>query len=118
MPRIGEFPETDYGFKGHIHTRDGRVPVELRHIEGAEKDGPHFQVMAPNGAEIGAAWDRVGEKSKERYVRASIDDMTLPQKIQGNLVNEGNGKWGMMWQREGRSASKENQATRDTERDR
>lgn len=118
MPRIGEFAKMENGFKGYVHTRDGRHPVELHSIEGAEKDGPHYQAMAPNGAEIGAAWDRIGEKSKEPYIRVSIDDMALPQKIQGNLINEGDGKWGLMWQREGRSAARENQQSRDQDRDR
>lgn len=116
MPRIGEFEQTDYGFKGYVHTRDGRPPVELRRIEGADKDGPHYQAMAPNGAEIGAAWDRVGEKSKEAYVRVSIDDMALPQKIQGNLVRGEDDKWGLIWQRNGRT--NDNQQSRDADRDR
>lgn len=117
MPRIGEFTETDYGYQGHIHTRDGRATVELRRIEGAQEDGPHYQAMAPNGADIGAGWDRIAEKSKERYVRVNIDDMTLPQKVQANLVREGNGNWGLMWNRD-RSRENQQAQTRDMERDR
>lgn len=116
MPRIGEFEQTENGYRGYVHTRNGRDTVELSRIDGADKDGPHYQAKAPNGAEIGAGWDRIAEESKQPYVRVSIDDVTLPQKIQANLVREENGRWGLMWQRGGRA--NENQPSRDREADR
>src|SRR5690606_31722883 len=78
MPRIGEFKETDYGLKGHIHMREGRFDIELHHTGNKDKDGPHYQAKAPNGAEIGAAWNKIGASSHEPYLRLSIDDMAMP----------------------------------------
>lgn len=117
MPRIGEFKETEYGFQGHIHSREGRFNVELHRNGNEDKDGPHYEAKAPNGAEIGAGWNKIGASSHEPYVRLSIDDMSMPSKIQGNLVNEGNGQWGLIWNREnGRTANREKQASAEIDR--
>ncbi|MCC7428673.1 MAG: DUF736 domain-containing protein [Alphaproteobacteria bacterium] len=117
MPRIGEFHEAEHGLKGHIHTREGKFNIELHRIEGAGADGPHYDVKAPNGAEIGAAWNKVGKTSNETYIRLSVDDMSMPSKIQGNLVKEGNGRYGLIWNREnGQSVSREKQAANEIER--
>lgn len=115
MPRIGEFHETSYGLKGHIHIREGRFDVELHRNGKDDAEGPHYQAKAPNGAEIGAAWNKIGERSKGPYIRLSIDDMTIPSKIQGNLVKEGNGNWGLIWNR-GNSKATNKQASAEIER--
>lgn len=108
MPRTGEFQQTDFGFKGHLLTREGRFSVELHRTEGDDQDRPHYEAKAPNGADIGAAWDRIGEQSKEPYVRVSIDDMSMSQRIVGNLINEGNGTWVLISQRPLVAATPEN----------
>ncbi len=58
MARIGEFVATENGYKGQVKTMEMRFDVQLVRIEGADAEGPHYQAVATNGADIGAAWDR------------------------------------------------------------
>ena len=107
MARIGEFAATDNGYKGQVRTMEMRFDVQLVRIEDAKAEGPHYQAVAANGADIGAAWDRKSRSGGEPYVRVNLDDPSMPRKIQANLVNEGDGKMGLMWQRQARSIGRD-----------
>ncbi len=118
MPKIGEFTETEFGFSGAIRTREGRSEVNLVTNDAGHEGGPDYTARAPNGAEVGAGWNKVSAKTGNPYVRVSIDDVTLPQKIQANLVREASGAWGLIWNRENdRGPSSEAQAQPQREAD-
>lgn len=115
MARIGEFAATDNGYKGQVRTMEMRFDVQLVRIEDAKAEGPHYQAVAANGADIGAAWDRKSQSGGEPYVRVNLDDPSMPRKIQANLVNEGDGRMGLMWQRPGRSIGRDREDGQEME---
>lgn len=115
MARIGEFVATENGYKGQVKTMEMRLDVQLLRIEGADADGPHYQAVAANGADIGAAWDRKTQKGGEPYLRVNLDDPSMPRKIQANLVNEGEGKMGLMWQRPNRAVARDREDAQEME---
>jgi len=115
MARIGEFMATDNGYKGQVRTMEMRFDVQLVRIEGAKEEGPHYQAVSANGADIGAAWDRKTQKGGEPYLRVNLDDPSMPRKIQANLVTEAEGKMGLMWQRQARSISRDREKAQEME---
>ena len=115
MARIGEFTATDNGYKGQVRTMEMRFDVQLVRIPDAKADGPHYQALSSNGADIGAAWDRKSQSGGEPYLRVNLDDPSMPRKIQANLVNEAEGKMGLMWQRPTRQVSRDREDTQEKE---
>ena len=100
MPKIGEFRQTDYGYEGEVSTPELVSTYQIRRsIEPQGSGGPDYTINAPNGAEVGAAWDKVSNQNNNAYLRLSIDDPVRSEKIQANMVNEGNGRWGVLFNR-------------------
>ncbi|MBK8174856.1 MAG: DUF736 domain-containing protein [Rhodospirillales bacterium] len=115
MARIGEFVATDNGYKGQVRTMEMRFDVQLVRIADAKAEGPHYQAVSANGADIGAAWDRKSQSGGEPYLRVNLDDPSMPRKIQANLVNEAEGKMGLMWQRPNRQVSRDREDALENE---
>lgn len=100
MAQIGTFTRSDDGFFGNISTLtlDAKLailPAEKSDVENA----PDHRVFC-EGMEIGAAWDRTGEKAGV-YLSVSIDDPSFTRSIRANLFQSDSEKsvWGLHWSR-------------------
>ena len=86
MPKIGEFNETDYGYRGEIRTSEKVSSYDLYRNDEKETDNqPDYIITSPNGAEVGAAWERENRETGTVYLSYDIDDPTRSQRLQGNL---------------------------------
>ncbi|MBZ9801185.1 DUF736 domain-containing protein [Mesorhizobium sp. ES1-6] len=101
MAQIGTFTRNDDGFFGNVSTLtlDAKLailPAEKSDVENA----PDHRVLC-EGMEIGAAWDRTGEKAGA-YLSVSIDDPSFTQPIRANLFQFDAGKsaWHLHWSRQ------------------
>lgn len=103
MAQIGQFTRGKSGFAGRILTLSfdrelSLVPAEPSDAENA----PDYRIHLgdADGPDIGAGWQRTGEKAGE-YVSLVIDDPVLPQPIRANLFQSGDDKtaWVLNWNR-------------------
>lgn len=101
MSQIGQFTRETTGFVGRIHTftlyrEVSLVPVEAPDAENA----PDYRLHNGNeeGPEIGAGWNRTGEKAGA-YIALIIDDPALPQPIHANLFHDSETSWSLRWNR-------------------
>jgi uncharacterized protein (DUF736 family) len=87
MPTIGHVTkQKNGGYIGQLATLTVNTKIELVPVDHKESDThPDFRLMAGD-VEIGAAWLKVGKKSKEDYVSITI---TTPEfglkKLYANL---------------------------------
>ena len=100
MAQIGTFTRNDDGFFGNVSTLtlDAKIAILPAEKSDAE-NAPDHRVFC-EGMEIGAAWDRTGEKAGN-YLYVSIDDPSFTQPIRANLFQSDaeKGVWGLHWSR-------------------
>jgi len=107
MSNIGRFRRTGDGFEGRLHTLT--LDVELRIVPSGESDNEHapaWRVIAGEaaaGLEVGAAWNRIGEKAGA-YLSLVIDCPSLTQPIRANLfpAHDDTGEHVLVWNRPSR----------------
>lgn len=107
MSNIGRFRRTVDGFEGRLHTLT--LDVELRIAPSGESDSenaPAWRVIAgeaATGIEVGAAWNRIGEKAGA-YLSLVIDCPSLTQPIRANLfpAHDDTGEHVLVWNRPSR----------------
>ncbi|MER9107124.1 DUF736 domain-containing protein [Mesorhizobium sp. M0848] len=101
MAQIGTFTRNDDGFFGNISTLtlDAKLAILPAEKSDAE-NAPDHRVFC-EGMEIGAAWDRAGEKAGN-YLSVSIDDPSFTQAIRANLFQSDAEKsvWTLHWSRQ------------------
>ena len=90
--QIGEFTRTPTGFIGRITTITldfelTLVPTDASDTEGAPNYRLHFGPDG-DGPEIGAGWDRNGERAGP-YVAVQLDDPAFLQPLRANLFRSG-----------------------------
>ncbi len=92
MPQIGTFHRTPNGFEGRIHTLGLDVDLVLAPADaGDAENAPDWRIRlggVGDGAEVGAAWNRTGEKAGA-YFALLIDCPMLAQPIRANLFQSG-----------------------------
>ena len=107
MPQIGTFIREENGFIGHLTTLLLTQDVIIVDAEPSEtENAPSYRVHIFNsmnnetGAEIGAGWNRIGEKAGA-YISLQIDCPSLPQPIHANLFqsNSKDGLHHLLWNR-------------------
>lgn len=86
---IGEFHTTQDGFAGRIRslTLDAAVTLVPARANDSE-NAPDWRVLlgdADTGIEIGAGWNRTGERAGA-YVSVHIDDPAFVLPLRGNLL--------------------------------
>lgn len=86
---IGEFHSTQDGFAGRIRslTLDAAVTLVPAPANDSE-NAPDWRVLlgdADTGIEIGAGWNRTGERAGA-YVSVHIDDPAFVLPLRGNLL--------------------------------
>lgn len=101
MAQIGTFNRTEGGFFGNISmlTLDAKLAILPAGKSDAE-NAPDHRIFC-EGIEIGAAWDRTGEKAGH-YLSVSIDDPSFTQPIRANLFQSDADKeaWHLHWSRQ------------------
>lgn len=87
--QIGQLQMTHDGFEGHLHSLTLDTPVCL--VPAASSDAenaPDWRLLrgdADTGIEIGAGWNRTGERAGA-YVAVQFDDPTFPEPVRANLL--------------------------------
>lgn len=100
MAQIGTFTRNGDGFFGNISTLTLDTKLAILPAEESDaENAPDHRVFC-EGMEIGAAWDRTGEKAGA-YLSVSIDDPSFTQPIRANLFQSDAEKrvWGLHWSR-------------------
>lgn len=94
---IGTFTKKEGNYHGSITAIGAVLPkVAFEALEAATK-GPNFRITA-QGAELGAAWNKVSEKSGKAYLSVSFRSPFLPAQVYGALVDSDEaGKFNLVW---------------------
>jgi uncharacterized protein (DUF736 family) len=101
MPQIGTFTRNEDGYFGNIRT----LTLDAKHVilparDAAAENAPDHRVFC-DAAEVGAAWDRTGEKAGA-YLSVVIDDPSFVQPIRASLFRSDaeNDLWTLHWNRQ------------------
>ena len=90
--QIGEFTRTATGFTGRVTTVTLDLELTLISTEIGDAEGtPNYRVHLGadgDGPEVGAAWDRNGERAGP-YVALQLDDPAFVQPLRANLFRSG-----------------------------
>lgn len=100
MAQIGTFTRSDDGFFGDIRTLTLDARLTILPAEKSEAENAPDHRVYREGLEIGAAWDRTGEKAGV-YLSVLLDDPSFTQPIRANLFRAAadNGTWHLHWSR-------------------
>jgi uncharacterized protein (DUF736 family) len=101
MPQIGTFTKTRTGFSGRVRTLALDVELTIRPAEKSDaENAPDHRIFASDDLEVGAAWNRSGEKAGD-YLSITLDDPSFTQPLRAALFqSEGDAKvWNLMWSR-------------------
>ena len=101
---IGNFQSADDGFAGQIRTLllDAMIAIVPAQPSAAE-NAPAWRVLlveADTGIEIGAGWERRGERAGS-YIALQIDDPVLGMPIRANLLRstQNEDEYHLLWSR-------------------
>lgn len=100
MAQIGTFTRNDDGFFGRVRTLIFDAEVSILPIEDSDaENAPNHRVFC-NGVEVGAAWDRTGDKAGS-YLSLTIDDPSFVEPIRARLFESDTRKdtWNLHWTR-------------------
>jgi uncharacterized protein (DUF736 family) len=111
MAQIGRFTRTKTGYVGHIRTLLLDAAVTLVPAESSDaENAPDYRVHLgedANGPEIGAGWNRTGEKAG-KYVSLQLDDPAFGHPIRANLFQaDDENTWVLQWTRPPRRGDKD-----------
>ncbi|WP_027161908.1 DUF736 domain-containing protein [Mesorhizobium sp. WSM1293] len=105
MAQIGTFTRNNDGFFGNVSTLtlDAKLAILPAEKSDAE-NAPDHRVFC-EGMEVGAAWERTGEKAGA-YISVAIDDPSFTQPIRANLFQSDAEKnvWALHWGRPSKRA--------------
>lgn len=100
MSQIGTFTRTPDGFFGRIRTLTLNAEVTILPADGTDADhAPEHRVFL-DGVEVGAAWERFGEKAGT-WLSITIDDPSLVEQIRARMFEADAEKslWSLHWSR-------------------
>lgn len=100
MPQIGTFTRTADGFFGRVRTLTLDVEVAILPADASDaENAPDHRVFC-DGLEVGAAWERTGEKAGS-YLSLSIDDPAFTEPLRARLFASDTKKdvWTLHWSR-------------------
>ncbi|ARS71014.1 DUF736 domain-containing protein [Sinorhizobium meliloti] len=103
MTQIGTFTRKEDGFFGRIRTLTLDIEVAILPAEETDaENAPNHRVFA-SGQEVGAAWDRTGERAGS-YLFVAIDDPSFVEPIRARMFESDTGKdvWNLLWTRKAR----------------
>ncbi len=102
--QIGSFHKTRDGFDGRLHSLTIDAPVCLVPASPSDAEhAPDWRLMrgdAETGTEIGAGWNRTGERAGA-YIAVQIDDPIFAEPLRANLLRVGQhgGDHVLLWTR-------------------
>ena len=100
MTQIGAFTRKEDGFFGRVRTLVFDAEVSILPIDESDtENAPNHRVFC-NGMEVGAAWDRTGDRAGA-YLSVTIDDPILNHPIRARLFESDTKKdvWNLLWTR-------------------
>lgn len=98
MAVIGTFTRTPDGkYNGSIDTLTIHAKAVLLPT-GEEGEKPAYRVFAGQ-TEIGAAWNKVSEKTGSQYLSVKFDDPALPDAFYATLNEQADGTFTLFWSR-------------------
>lgn len=100
MTQIGMFTRKDDGFFGRVRTLVFDAEVSILPVDESDaENAPNHRVFC-NGMEVGAAWDRTGDRAGA-YLSVTIDDPTFSDPIRAGLFESDTKKdtWNLHWMR-------------------
>ncbi len=100
MSQIGTFTRRDDGFFGRIRTLTLNAEVAILPVNPSDtENAPEHRVFL-DGVEVGAAWERNGEKAGA-WLSITIDDPSFAEPVRARLfeADEKKNLWGLHWSR-------------------
>lgn len=100
MSQIGTFTRTPDGFFGRIRTLTLDAEVAILPTDDTDaENAPEHRVFL-DGMEVGAAWERKGEKAGT-WLSLTIDDPSFAEPVRARLfeADAKNGTWWLHWSR-------------------
>lgn len=100
MAQIGTFTRNEDGFFGNITTLTMDAKLAILPIEKSDAENTPDHRVYCDGVEIGAAWDRTGEKAGA-WLSVALDDPSFTQPIRASLFRSDAEKdqWTLHWNR-------------------
>ncbi len=100
MAQIGTFTRNDDGFFGRVRTLTLDVEVAILPADDTDAENAPEHCVFLDGLEVGAAWDRTGDKAGS-YLSLTIDDPSFPEPIRARLfeADAKKGAWNLHWTR-------------------
>lgn len=101
---IGTFQKSASGYSGHIATLTlDAILAIVPAAPSTTENAPAWRVLlgdADSGIEVGAGWDRSGERAGA-YVALQIDDPALSAPLRANLIRSAqkDGEYHLLWSR-------------------
>lgn len=101
---IGSFQETAPGYSGHLATLTlDAMLVIVPALPNDAEDAPDWRVLlgdADSGIEVGAGWNRSGERAGS-YIALQIDDPAMAAPLRANLIRSAqqDGEHLLLWSR-------------------
>lgn len=87
--QIGSFMKTSDGYEGRIQSLTLDAPVSLIPAQNSDaENAPQWRLLhgdAELGIEIGAGWNRIGERAGA-YIAVQFDDPHFAEPIRANLI--------------------------------
>lgn len=100
MSKIGIFTRNDDGFFGNVRTLTLDVKLAILPAEKSDaENAPNHRIFC-EGLEVGAAWNRTGEKAGT-WLSVAIDDPSFMQPLRARLfeTDTEKGAWTLHWDR-------------------
>jgi uncharacterized protein (DUF736 family) len=112
---IGQFSQDGDGYVGDMIGLGLKVAsITFSPVPARQGSGPDFVVLGNDEDgrqyEITAAWKRVSEKKGKPYLSVKLDGPTLAAPVHCALIEQQDGTYGLIWNREDRKAEAEKQA--------
>ncbi|MBB4096304.1 DUF736 domain-containing protein [Ochrobactrum pecoris] len=100
MSQIGTFTRTTDGFFGRIRTLTLNAEVTILPVDSTDAENAPERRVFLNGVEVGAAWERTGEKAGT-WLSITIDDPSLVEPIRARMfeADAKKGIWSLHWSR-------------------
>lgn len=100
MSKIGTFTRNDDGFFGNVRTLSLDVKLAILPAEKSDAESAPDHRIFCEGLEVGAAWNRTGEKAG-RWLSVAIDDPSFMQPLRARLfeADAEKGTWTLHWDR-------------------